>query len=145
MPIARDLLQICAGSPPTCLALCEPGQNCPGDVMCGGLAGRTDIGVCATPMEATPCDLIAQDCPMDQGCYLVQSGAQCSPPTPDAASLGEVCTSANGCTPGLVCVGPTADDLSCRQPCQMGADSCPDGDICISIGMMTDVGVCDTP
>ncbi|MEL6178784.1 MAG: hypothetical protein AAFS10_07515, partial [Myxococcota bacterium] len=139
--------QLCAGDPPRCLAMCEPGNDCPGSALCAGLSDRDNVGVCVPNAPVQACSLQAQDCPDDQACYLINGSSECSPPTADAGGLGEACMFANGCEPGLICVGVDADNLNCRRPClQSDPSACAAEETCQPLASDGgDDGVCVTP
>lgn len=135
--------QICAGAPSRCLAMCEPGSACPGAAQCAALSDRADVGVCVPTEPGQPCDLQAQDCEGGEACYLINGSPECAPPTADAVGAGERCAVANGCQPGLICVGVDIDNLSCRRPCAASeAAGCGDGEVCQPLAEGGDDGVC---
>jgi hypothetical protein len=79
-------------------------------------ARRDDAHPAPPPRPALACDVLAQDCPDDLGCYV-------NPPTlcalAGAAKVNEHCVDALGCEPGLGCIGPVGspDDYVCRPYC----------------------------
>lgn len=110
---------------PTSRAQCTPslGSGCGAGENCVS-AGPDDVGVCIGA-----CNPVTQDCPMGQGCYVGGAGnaSFCSVPNAPAAD-GEVCTRANACNIGRVCVGifdaprcyPTCDSTAPQPRCAVG-------------------------
>ena len=111
--------------------MCVGGCMCANGVQCGGLNARDDIGVCVPAPPYLNCSIVDQNCPEGEGCYVVQGEELCVVPNVDAAGLNEPCVTANGCEIGLVCLGMSADVLTCLQPCAVGGDTCPDGETCV--------------
>jgi hypothetical protein len=134
--------QVCAGEPRRCLALCELGRPCPAQAVCDPLQGRDDVGVCIQVAPASDCSAIVQNCPDDQGCYVVDGDEVCAEPLADAKGLDEPCEAANGCVPGLVCVGRSAAQLRCRQTCDPSREGSCDEGTCTLIEGTDGVGVC---
>lgn len=61
------------------------------------------------------CDLLLQDCAGDgEGCYLAGEPVCVGAGT---AGIGEPCAAANGCEPGMVCVGSDMGGFFCRSFC----------------------------
>jgi hypothetical protein len=114
------------------------------------------------------CDLLAgaEACPdasgEPQGCYLVADAAVCAGVS-SAAQVGEPCSCANCCSPGLGCFGPAGqgvcrpycgpvlecfDDQTPANPTECGCGGCGVTELCIFIsdgagGIVSDrVGVC---
>lgn len=122
---------------------------------CGGSAapapadaGTLDLApvpyTCASPQasEAAPtlpgdaCDLLAQDCPADHGCYPGAAGATCLPV--GAGACGGPCQYANDCPPGTACVGAPG---RCRALCVVD-EACGGGARCRPLGGRDSVGFC---
>lgn len=134
--------QICAGDPSRCLAMCERGALCPNGVLCGGLQGRDDVGLCFPAKEARACSVLEQGCPEGKGCYVVDGQQECASPTPDARTRGQSCRFANDCQVGLLCLGASADSLKCLSYCAVdGAVKCGSG-VCTPVRGLEPLGVC---
>lgn len=96
------------------------------------------------------CDVILQNCPTGEGCYLV--GGAAGPTTacmPIAGTLpeGSACTGQT-CADDLHCTG--GSDGACREYCCMGSDGdCPLGYSCLNygdgMGGALPIGVCVPP
>ncbi len=134
--------QICAGDPGRCVAMCKAGGECPGASTCDPLEGRDDLGVCVPPAGGQPCSILDQDCPDDLSCYLIQGREACARPTEEATTVGQSCTEANGCRPGLICVGVEENDLRCLRACDPDNTTACSGDFCTGIEGNDGLGVC---
>lgn len=88
-----------------------------------------------------PCDLLAQDCPLDgYGCYQFFDRNRCLPE--GEAGVDEGCSAATDCQEGLSCVGvyPGAPP-KCRAFCDPDASNCPLDRVCTVVGS-AGVGYC---
>lgn len=97
------------------------------------------------------CDVILQNCPTGQGCYLTgMPGAFATACMAIGGTLAEgaTCTGLTMCADGLHCSGGA--DPACREYCCMGSDGdCPTGYSCLNysdgMGGGLSVGVCVPP
>jgi len=115
-----------------CSAIC--------DETFGKLADIEGLGFCKENQPVVPCDILAQDCPEGQGCYLSNDGVSCGD---TAAGLGpyEQCEYANDCVPGLVCVNG-----ECHQVCDPESPRCPeDHPVCHEPPGLENAGICIIP
>ncbi len=99
------------------------------------------------------CDPLLQDCPVGEGCYLVDGGnAGCE--TAGQVPIGSPCVAVNDCAPGGVCVyamfvpGCNGENC-CASFCDLVDPQCPMGLECTSIYEegtappgLEDVGAC---
>ncbi|NOZ00670.1 MAG: hypothetical protein GXP54_02115 [Deltaproteobacteria bacterium] len=85
----------------------------------GTLADTDGLGFCKAQDPIIPCDILAQDCPEGQGCYLSQTGISCVK-TSKGLDLDATCEFANECKPGLVCVNAV-----CHKVCDPDKPDCP--------------------
>jgi hypothetical protein len=115
----------------TCQPVCEVGADVPG-CFCSQFAGvfddREGVGVCQPT-----CNVLAQDCPSGENCYLKPTAAQsfCAAPAAEVGRQGDPCNFVNSCDTGHACVLPdqTATHLQCAFMCDAtgGPPSCADG------------------
>lgn len=152
------------GDPCTFLNSCEPGMACvnlPGGSACALLCATDDdlhdkacktictdtfgtltdvegVGFCKEKVPIVPCDILKQDCPEGQGCYLSMDGVTCNTTTKGLA-VNEDCKFANECAPGLVCI----NDI-CSKVCDTSVPpDCPVGKpVCNPIAEAPGAGVC---
>lgn len=134
--------QICAGEDKACLALCEMSQGCPGTATCEPLSGRSDLGVCVPEVAPSACSVLIQNCPDERVCYLVDGVQACARQAESPVAVGGRCEAANDCEPGLICVGPTANDLRCLQACNPTNDTACGGDACTPLAGVSNLGAC---
>jgi len=90
----------------------------------------------APPLPGDACDLLAQDCPADHGCYPGTAGATCLPA--GAGRCAGPCQYANDCPPGTACVGEPG---RCRALCVVG-EPCAGDTRCRPLGGRDQVGFC---
>lgn len=80
------------------------------------------------------CDLLAQNCGANRGCYPGPGGrATCQAPQPGAAP----CTDSVTCAPGTICV-----DTVCTPLCNTVQPVCPSMQLCNALPMFPGVGYC---
>lgn len=127
------------------------GQPCSGTQACG--AGLVCAGSSATDATChrTCSTTAANSCPGGQECAQLSGGATpdgaCFAPPQGTAGEGEACASAN-CVAGLLCVGSSATDATCRRECSPATPSCPSGQSCAALSSGSGAcvpGVVDPP
>ncbi len=137
---------LCAGpdedDTQSCLELCDSGEQCEDDRECVPLPNSGNAGVC---VDLEPCDLIAQNCGRDEGCYLGQTGPVCAPAPSDPADEGQRCGVPRGCAPGLLCVGEDESSTVCRAACDLQAPACAGARQCAPLEGVEGTGVCVRP
>ena len=110
-----------------CYPFCNGPINCPTEMPeCVGLL-EVDYQICVPEGEpAVPCNLVTQDCEeAGHGCFIVGSDPNPGCYPAGDATLGEVCTSANSCAPGFVCINATClsvCDVTAEEPCEDDAN-----------------------
>lgn len=133
----------------TCMPICTTVNDQCADGSCVTFSDGGDPPI-PVPIEIClpSCDLLAQDCGEGQGCYL--AGEAVCVGAGDGA-VGETCMFANGCLPGMVCVGSDEGGFVCRSFCGPWMDCftkagevascacgatlvCGPADICFAIG-----------
>lgn len=85
----------------------------------GTLADVEGVGFCKASDPVIPCDILLQDCPAGQGCYLAMTGVACAQTT-TGLDLEDDCEFANECKPGLICLNG-----ACTKVCDPAAPDCP--------------------
>lgn len=110
---------------------CVSGQyDCKPELFCQQLQSTN---ICTRGCEPTN-----DDCPSGYYCagYSNASGGVCipgqAPQPPQLKKIGESCTYSGECESGL-CVGTSDSDSQCRQKCNPGAPSCPQGTYCATL------------
>lgn len=109
-----------------CYPFCNGPINCPSIMPdCVGLLD-VEYQLCVPEGEpATACDLLAQDCDGGYGCYMVGDDTYPGCYPSGEGTLGDQCTSANGCGPGFICINATCltvCDTSAEEPCEDDAN-----------------------
>ncbi len=109
---------------------CTAGGDCYRGVcheICTTVNDQCAVGACVTFQDALgeplpieiclpPCDVLAQNCPgAGDGCYLAGGASVCV--GAGVGQLGDSCTAANQCSPGMVCIGSTEGGFVCRDFC----------------------------
>lgn len=103
----------------------------------GTLAGVDGVGFCKASDPVIPCDILLQDCPAGQGCYLALTGVACAQTT-DGLELEDDCEFANQCKPGLICLNG-----ACTQVCDPAAPDCPlHLSTCSAVPELGGAGIC---
>lgn len=135
----------------TCVPFCV---GSPQDLMCPEGWGCLFSG--AVALCAKQCHPLAQDCPLDYGCYWAGNGFDCGLVASPGGDL-EACDMTNDCVPGLACVDKalvpecSGSDVNCCTPwCDItGPDTCAAPRSCVPFfepGQAPpgfgDVGVC---
>ena len=145
--------ELCGG---TCLEVSTFDSDPDNCGTCGNVCafGECDRGECSDcePSSAGmqfECDPICQSgCQADEACVQASTaGILFACGTPGPLGLNQTCAMLNECGEGLFCVAtsddPNAPNPKCLQACDAdGANTCPAGQICVSVGF-TDLGVCD--
>jgi len=138
----------------TCFAFCVGGWENP---MCEPEKTKCLIGSEGTLTLCLPiCDLLLQDCPPDEGCYLNPGNEQtfCAPTlAPDAMGFaGDACNFYPDCQPGLACIDswPDCPGGCCSPYCDLGDPVCAPGTECVAafqwpLPEEEHVGVCSQP
>ncbi|MEE4637122.1 MAG: hypothetical protein V2J42_00065 [Wenzhouxiangella sp.] len=99
-----------------------------------------DCEVSATFTNLGECSLWNQNCPVNEGCYLVSGDGTTSCAATLGRETGESCGSPNECAPGLICAGAPGS-ATCRPLCNTnGSVVCQTGE-CTSIGI-SNIGAC---
>ena len=75
--------------------------------------------------HATTCNLIEQDCPIGQACYIKGYKPMCA--WKGTAAEGEVCVYQNDCVKGATCVNFTCKAFCSRGSHTNSCDECPNG------------------
>ncbi len=137
---------LCLGSESeaVCMPFCDTNADCPDGRLCNvGLQG-TDFTFCGD--IPVTCDLLAQDCPNNQGCYIAsqEGDTQCAPHNNKAT--GAACQFLNDCAPGNLCAGNGASG-TCTALCDTTANptTCTAGMTCSALAEDSNVGVCAAP
>lgn len=121
---------------------CPTGQSCLTNLV-DQMGNATGVGLCGVP---SGCDLLAQDCPMGEGCYPTGDAGDCVRPTGVNAMQGGSCTATNDCAPGFACINATTGGGdTCAAFCNRegGDPACPMGFRCNGVTGFPDiVGVC---
>jgi len=109
-----------------CYSFCNGPINCPSSMPeCVGLL-EVEYQICVPEGEpATPCNLVAQDCEGGYGCYIVGDDDYPGCYPSGEGTLGDECTSANGCAPGFLCINATCltvCDTTAEEPCEDDAN-----------------------
>ena len=146
LPCRRGACLTLDGEVYTCRQYCRQTDNqCPDERPCNVIIRGTDYRVCGEPV--TTCDILQQDCPQGQGCYLASVDGQTRCADSGGIGLDQPCTAGNDCEPGLVCGGPEGGQGRCLLVCDLGAaePACAEDQACYSIGVsvLPNVGVCD--
>jgi hypothetical protein len=124
----------------TCAQFCSAQNNtCPAGRPCNiGMQG-SDYTFCGALPVA--CDLLAQDCPNNQGCYMIdQAGTtDCAPS--QGKTAGQPCSYLNDCAPGHICGNNPG---TCYQICNLGggAPACATGQCQNAQLPVANAGVC---
>jgi len=120
-----------------CAQFCSPMNNqCPDGRPCNQAVQGSDYLFCGNLPSG--CSLWDQDCPNNQGCYVVdqQGSTDCAPH--NNVQAGGSCSFVNDCAPGHICVGNPG---SCAVLCNTdGSVACTTG-TCTGIGVGT-IGAC---
>jgi hypothetical protein len=131
----------CGGSD----ASCPDGEVCAVTIV-GPDGSDTGVGACAR----LGCSLLDQDCPGADGCYLQPDGSLICADSEAGIAEGGGCSLSNDCSPGLLCVDPTATGtLACRRVCDATAAGpveagCQATQSCTALGVASqpNAGVC---
>ena len=129
---------------PTCILPCVDPNDCEADETCQAhILGGGGLSLCRPEIQPS-CDLILQDCPGGDGCYLIGDTPTCAPEgdAPPYAS----CKTVNGCQSGFHCLDSsscTAGPPCCLPLCDASVPSDCDADqTCTPI--FGDVGFCES-
>ena len=113
------------GGAGVCQKLCYADSDCGSPETCEGVLAFS--GTSESPslcVNLTECDLLAQDCPAGEGCYLDlhHDGGACL--AEGSSPVGGSCTRSNDCVKGAACDGTG----TCRQLCgTAGSPACTSG------------------
>jgi len=140
-----------------CIAFCDGSSESP--------SCAPEMTSCVIPSEGVlnlclpSCDLLIQDCPEGQGCYVINDSTSCAPVSvpPDQGLAGDNCEFVNSCQPGLMCLDgalwPECEMSSgcCAPVCDLSEPECLEpGTECVAVlenpaPWMEHYGVCALP
>ena len=131
-----------------CVKVCGATGDCAGSgasSKCGIGMPRPELGLPILGSCVRPCDVLAQDCPAGQACYL----GSCLVPVV-AGVVDTECDSATKCAKGLDCLVDLDRDTApdCSKYCSLSAQKpCADGFACYPLsdvftGLPADWGIC---
>jgi hypothetical protein len=130
----------------TCHAICEEDATC-GDRACVP-SDTLDFGLCLPG-----CNLLTQNCPVGQGCYLATGEPICAAVTETASPPGGVCMFINDCAAGGGCFEDGMGGGVCLAYCDAtafpccgdacgGTPGCEADEVCVVIEGEESFGVC---
>jgi hypothetical protein len=106
----------------------------PPDVASPAIDMAPPVGDAGSETGDNTCDLLAQNCGANRGCYPGPGGrATCQAPQPGTAP----CTDSVSCAPGTICV-----DTVCTPLCNTVQPVCPSMRSCNALPMFPGVGYC---
>ena len=123
-----------------CMPFCNTSADCPDGRLCNvGLQG-TDFVFCGD--APVSCDVLAQDCPNNQGCYIASQAGDTQCASHNGKATGAACQYLNDCAPGNLCLGSGTG--TCTKLCDTAATpgTCAAGQTCQSLGLPGTVGAC---